>query len=119
MKDSSGKAFKLILRQNGFDTDAPRVKDIAEAKVDPAVYDGLVGRYDYGKGNVLTVTRDGNHLFAQLTGQPKFEIFPESETKYFWKVADAQVTFVKDAAGKVTKAIHHQGGQTIDAPKIQ
>ena len=25
----------------------------------------------------------------------------------------------KDAAGKVTKAIHHQNGQTIDAPKIQ
>jgi len=24
------------------------VKDIAEAQVDPAVYDSLVGRYDYG-----------------------------------------------------------------------
>jgi hypothetical protein len=34
-------------------------------------------------------------------------------------VVDAQVTFVKDAAGKVTKAIFHQGDQTIDAPKIQ
>jgi hypothetical protein len=32
---------------------------------------------------------------------------------------DAQVTSVKDATGKVTKAMHHQNGQTIDAPKIQ
>jgi hypothetical protein len=79
----------------------------------------LVGQYDYGNGAVLTVTRDGDHLFAQLTGQEKFEIFPKSETEYFWKVTDAQVTFVKDAAGKVTKAIHHQGGRTFDAPKIQ
>ena len=98
---------------------ANAVKDIAEAKVDPAVYDSLVGKYRYGNDAVLTVTREGNHLFAQLTGQPKSEMFPKSETEYFWKAMDAQVTFVKDAAGKVTKAIHQQWGPTIDAPKIQ
>jgi len=120
VKDSSGQAVRLSVRTyDGNELNALRVKDIAEAKVDPAVYDRLVGKYDYGNGAVLTVTREGNHVFAQLTGQRKFEIFPESETEYFWKVVDAQVTFVKDAAGKVTKAIHHQGGQTIDAPKIQ
>ena len=119
VKDSSGKAVKLILHQNGLDLGAPRLKDITEAEVDPAVYDTVAGQYDYGNGAVLTVTREGNQLFAQLTGQPKFEIFPQSETNYFWKVVDAQVTFVKDTAGKVTKAIHHQGGRTFDAPKIQ
>lgn len=64
------------------------------------------------------VTSQGNHLFAQLPEQPKFEIFPKSETEYFGTAVDAQVTFVKDAAGKVTKAIHHQNGRTFDAPKI-
>jgi hypothetical protein len=96
--------------------------------VDPAVYDSLLGKFDCGDGVVdgggrpvgaLTVTRKGNRLFAQFTGQPKFEIFPKSETEYFGKVVDAQVTFVKDATGKVTKAVLHQGGQTIDVPKIQ
>jgi len=29
------------------------------------------------------VTREGNRLFAQLTGQSAFEIFPESPTKFF------------------------------------
>jgi hypothetical protein len=120
VKDSSGKAVKLILHTyNGIKADALRAKDIAEAKVNPAVCDGLVGKYDYGNGVVLTVTHEGNRLFAQLTGQPKCEIFPKSETEYFGKVVDAQVTFVKDATGKVTKAIHHQNGHTIDAPKIQ
>ena len=65
------------------------------------------------------VTREGNHLFAQLTGQPKYVIFPKSETEYFGTVVDAQVTFVNDATGKVTKAIFHQADQTIDAPRIQ
>ncbi len=123
VKDGSGKAVKLIFRTyGGIDLVAPR------AKVDPAVYDSLLGKFDCGDGVVdgggrpvgaLTVTREGNRLFAQFTGQPKFEIFPKSETEYFGKVADAQVTFVKDATGKVTKAMLHQGGMIVDAPKIQ
>ena len=68
---------------------------------------------------ILTVTRDGDQIYAQLTGQPKFDIFPKSATDYYWKVVNAQVTFIKDASGKVIKAIHHQNGVTIDAPKIQ
>jgi hypothetical protein len=47
---------------------------------------------------------------TQLTGQPKFELFPESETKFFLKVVDAQITFVKDDKGVITHAIVHQGG---------
>ena len=93
------------------------VKDIAEAKVDPVVYDSLVGKYDFGRKARLTVTRDGNHLFAQFAGR-NCEIFPESETEYFWKVLDAQVTFVKDGRGKVIKAVYHQGGKTMVGRKI-
>ena len=92
------------------------VKDIAEAKVDPAVYDSLVGTYDNGK-HMLRVTRVGNHLFAQFAGQ-NCEIFPKSETEYFWKVLNAQVTFVKDDRGKVITAVCHQGGRTIVGRKI-
>jgi len=67
----------------------------------------------------MTITREENRLFAQLTGQPKFEIFPKSETEFFWKVVNAQVTFVKDKSGKVTKAIHEQSGQKFDAPRME
>jgi len=128
-KDSSGKAVTLIFRTpDDLELAAPRAQAIAEAKVNPAVYDSLVGKYDYGdsavdaegrKVGTLTVTRKGNRLFTQFPGQPKAEIFPKSETEYFWKAGIAQLTFVKDAAGKVTKVIHHQDGQNIDAPKIQ
>ncbi len=97
---------------------ANAVKDIAEAKVDPAVYDSLVGRYYDGKNDALRpVTRVGSHLFAQFAGRNS-EIFPKSETEYFWKDMNAQITFVKDDKGKVTKAIYHHGGQTIVGTKI-
>ena len=79
----------------------------------------FVGQYQYGLLAVMTVTRDGSQLFAQLTGQPKFPIFPKSETEFEWRVVAASVEFSQDDDGKVTKAIHHQNGATFDAPKIK
>lgn len=120
VKDKQGKVIEAVHHQGGRTLHAPRLQDLKEVKVDPATYDAFVGKYDYGEGKaIMTVSRDGDHLFAQLTGQPKFEIYPSSETEFFWKVVDAQIQFVKDAAGKVTKAVHHQGGRTFDAPKIE
>ena len=120
MRDDNGKVIKAIHHQNGQTINAPRLPDLKQTKIDPATYAALLGRYDYGQGKViLTVSSEGDRLFAQLTGQPKFEIFPKSSTEFFWKVVNAQVTFVKDDSGKVIKAIHHQAGQTLEAPKME
>jgi hypothetical protein len=37
------------------------------------------------------------------------QLFAESDTKFFLKVVDAQITFVKDADGKVTQLLFSQG----------
>ncbi|MGB7022575.1 MAG: hypothetical protein WBD73_02150, partial [Candidatus Acidiferrales bacterium] len=55
-----------------------------------------------------TEVRD--HLFEQGTGQPKFEIFPESQTEFFLKVVDAQITFVTKGPSRATALILHQNG---------
>ena len=81
--------------------------------------DAILGKYQYGPGAVLTVTRDGTQLFAQLTGQPKFPIFPLSETEFEWRVVAAKVQFVKGEDGKVTKAVHRQNGTTQEAPRVK
>ena len=120
VKDDSGKVTKAMHHQSGQTINAPRMEETKEAKIDPALYSSLLGRYDYGGGKaILTVTREDDRLFAQLTGQPKFEIFPKSPTEFFWKVVNAQVTFVKDDSGKVIKAVHHQAGRTFAAPKME
>jgi hypothetical protein len=54
-------------------------------------------------------------VFAQLGLQSKFEIFPKWDHEFFWKVVDAQATFVKDAAGKVVTATHTQNRRTFSA----
>lgn len=67
----------------------------------PAQAAGLAGVYRFSKGPAsLTVTAEGARVFAQLTGQPAFEIFPESADRFFWRVADAQATFERGADGR-------------------
>jgi D-alanyl-D-alanine-carboxypeptidase/D-alanyl-D-alanine-endopeptidase len=46
-------------------------KERKEVAVDPKLFDGYVGRYQLARGLILTVTREGTHLFAQATGQGK------------------------------------------------
>jgi hypothetical protein len=57
----------------------------------------------------LTVTLDGSQLKAQLTGQPAFPIFPETETLFFYKVVDATLEFQRDGSGAVTGVRLRQG----------
>jgi CubicO group peptidase (beta-lactamase class C family) len=96
--------------------ETPRARVVA--KVDPKIYDSYVGKYELRPNFILTVRRDGDRLITQATGQPEFEIFPESETRFFVKVFEAQITFVKDDTGKVTQAILNQGGERV-AKKIE
>jgi hypothetical protein len=86
--------------------------------VDPSVYDGYVGHYKLSDTAVMTVSRDGTHLFFRITGQGALEIFPSSKTEYFLKVANAQFTFQVDAQGHATALTLHQGPGQITAPRI-
>jgi hypothetical protein len=90
-----------------------------EAVIDPKIYDLYAGDYELMPGFTITILKRGNKLISQATGQPEVELFPESETKFFLKVVDAQVEFVKDASGKVTGLVLHQGGQTLPAKKAK
>ena len=90
-----------------------------EVAVDTKIYDLYVGEYELAPGSMLVITKEGDKLMGQAYGEEKVELFPESETRYFLKVADAQVEFVKDDAGKVTGLVFQQAGQKMNAPKIR
>jgi len=88
--------------------------------VSPRIYDAYVGRYFdlLSDGGRLIVTKIGDRLFVRPIGHPDFEIFPTSETEFFSKTADEQITFVKDEKGAVIKAIHRQWGLILHAPRL-
>ncbi|HZL44010.1 MAG TPA: serine hydrolase [Verrucomicrobiae bacterium] len=80
--------------------------------------DRCVGSYKLAPGVFFTLRREGSHLMAQLTGQSYFEIFPESDTEFFYKVVDAQLSFTKDSAGKLTGLVLHQNGMNQPATRV-
>jgi hypothetical protein len=115
--DSQGKVIDVVLHQNGRDqtakrseTGPPPPKERKEVAIDPKILDNYVGAYELAPNFILTVTRDGDHLFTQATGQGKVEVFAENDHDFFLKVVDAQITFETDSQGKATGLVLHQAG---------
>jgi CubicO group peptidase (beta-lactamase class C family) len=95
----------------------PPPKEHKEIAVDPKLFDGYLGSYK-ASNFILAITREGDHLFVQSTGEPKVEIFPEGVRDYFLKAVDAQITFVIDSNGRAVELILHQGGMDEHAKRI-
>lgn len=89
-----------------------------QIEVPAAVLDRYTGYYRFGENTILTITRDGQQLSAQLTGQTATPIYPESTASFFYKVVDAQISFVIDARGQATALVLHQNGLDHDAPRM-
>ncbi len=53
----------------------------------------------------------------QARGQDKIALFAESETKFFPKVIDAELEFIKDDKGVVTSLVLRQGPSEVTALK--
>jgi hypothetical protein len=85
--------------------------------VDPKTFTAYAGHYDY-RAALMTVSVEGEHLMAQLTGQPKNRIFPRAKDEFFWKDVDAEVVFVRNEKGDVIAARHTQGPVTFTAKKL-
>ncbi len=94
-------------------------KERAEVEVDREILKRYVGKYELTPEFVIDVDLKGNQLRTQATGQARVPIFPESDTKFFLKVADAQLTFEVDGDGNVTGLILHQGGADQHAKRVE
>jgi hypothetical protein len=87
-------------------------------KVPSEVLNQYAGTYALSLAFAITVTVEDGKLMAQATGQDKYQVFPESETKFFYKIVDAQIDFEKGKDGKVQKLILHQNGQDLPGMKL-
>jgi CubicO group peptidase (beta-lactamase class C family) len=90
-----------------------------EITVDPSLFDRYIGRYELAPDFTIAVTRDGAHLFGEATGQPRVELFAESDREYFVKEADAQVTFEVDDQGRATAVILQMNGVHTRGRRIE
>jgi CubicO group peptidase (beta-lactamase class C family) len=122
-RDASGKIVSALYDDRGKTFTIKRtekeLKEKTVVNVPEALLQEYTGEYEIQPGFTITFTREGSRLFTQATGQGKFEIFPESDTKFFLKVVDAQVAFFRDDTGKVSKIILYQGGRETEGKKVK
>jgi len=99
------------------DFSIPTIKTFA--KVTPLSVNDLtayIGEYHYKDNPDLryTITNKDNQLFAQLTGQASYAVYPEAENTFFYTAVEAKIIFTKDADGKVSKLTLQQNGKELE-----
>ncbi|HKS40954.1 MAG TPA: serine hydrolase [Blastocatellia bacterium] len=90
-----------------------------ESKVDASGFDAYVGEYQVTPALILTISREGDKLFGQMTGQGKLEVEAVSDTQFTIPQVKANISFEKDSAGKVIGLLLSQGSRSANAKKIK
>lgn len=103
-----------MLKKLGVDTSG-LVKEIVVAD---EILESYIGRYELKPGFIITVTKEGNQMKAQATGQPMFDIYPKSDSVFYLKVVEAQIEFNKTDV-KVDSLTLFQGGQEMPGKKLE
>lgn len=87
-------------------------------EVPESTLEQYLGLYELQPKFTITITKEGNQLFGQATGQGRFEIYPENDTTFFLTVVKAKITFQlkNDTVESLTL---FQGGQEIKGKKIE
>lgn len=97
---------ELVLSQNGRELRAARVAGMSHQGIeaDASQIDSYLGWYELAPSRVLTVTQDGDRIFVQETGRPKFAVAAEGADAFSDNRGDL-VIFLRDAQAKVTQVL--------------
>ncbi len=122
IRNKSGAVESLLFKSNTDEStwkksDKPLPTPATFITLDASVLAGYVGNYTLAPGFILTVTHEGNQLFAQATGQNKFELQAISKTMFQTKGVDAKVEFKQNTEGKTESLVLYQGGREMHAKK--
>lgn len=122
----SGSVVGLILTQDGQhvacykigEDGKPMATSLAPSyppvvTLDASTLQQYAGTYDLG-GAPVTVTVKDATVFAQLAGQPAYEIYPSAKDEFYLKIVDAQISFTR-TNGAVTGLVLHQNGRDSTA----
>jgi hypothetical protein len=108
----------------GWHTIAPSLPLVAARSVRPVAVpeetlESYTGVYELAPTFRITVTREGDRLFAQATNQPRFRLFASAPDEFFLRVVEARVTFERSPDGAVTRLVLHQNGRSTPGQKVQ
>ncbi|MDP4180274.1 MAG: serine hydrolase domain-containing protein, partial [Bacillota bacterium] len=99
----------------GKEVELPKPKKAV--KLEESEIQNIVGMYEIMHGTDILITRDGEHIYAQLTGAEKVEIFSEGNNEFFSRVVDSTITIIKNSSGEAVSLVAHQNGSDYYAIK--
>jgi serine-type D-Ala-D-Ala carboxypeptidase/endopeptidase len=88
-----------------------------EVSVDPAVLASYQGVYQMTPKFALAIRAEADRLFVRATGQAEYELFAESDNRFFLRIVDAQGTFLRNKDGLVDRLLWHQSGKYQYCPR--
>jgi len=122
IRNEEGKIKGMIAIQRSGDKDVakrtdkePKIRKTIE--LEEKVLENYVGKYELMPTFAIEITLEDKQLYLQATGQQRFQLFAESETKFFLKVVDAQVEFYTNEEGVYHKLVLFQNGMEIPGIK--
>jgi hypothetical protein len=95
----------------------PKPRDRQIVKLDPQIYEAYTGQYEFRPGAAISVVKEGDKLFI-AAGATRLQILPESETVFFTREPEAEMTFVKNEKGEVTELIFKQNDQVLKCKRV-
>ena len=76
-----------------------------------------VGKYELGPDFMLAISKKGNSLAIEPTGQAISDLYAESSTTFFSMIVNAKIEFVRGTSGGIDKLILYQNGRAMDAKR--
>ena len=94
------------------------LSDLKEVQVSREILGKYVGTYQLAPNFNIVISLEGGRLMAEGSGQPKYPLFAESETRFFVKDLDApEIEFTRNQKGEATSLTIHQGGRDMPGPR--
>lgn len=115
IRDASG----TIRGVNAYSTSAPEhwkrtdkiISGPEPIELAESIIQKYIGKYELVPGFVISISLEDGKCFAQATGQPKIEIVPFEQNKFFLKDMDVQLEFNTTAEGTIDSLTLHQNGE--------
>ena len=80
-----------MLKKMGVELEKPNDEDVSVE-----ILNSYAGKYNLFPNFDIVVTIEDESLFAQATGQPKFQVYPESASVFYYKVVQAKIEFITE-----------------------
>ncbi|MBN2238478.1 MAG: serine hydrolase [Dehalococcoidales bacterium] len=109
--------FMYLIDANAPLAEPPRER--TAVKVDTGLYDRYTGKYRLDPEFAMSVSREGDRLFTEATGLAKYELFPENEHDFFYKVMDTQISFVTGEDGYASELLLRQYGDSDPLKRVE